>query len=785
MRGIKFTFLAASLVLAMLWGCSSNRDGDGSSSVQEEVAFVGLDVCVQCHDIKGQEWLSSRHGNAEPQGGPHSPHRPGESPCADCHNPLNDGDRIEFAFNTHEPRRDVIGCESCHGGGGNHFGLGPIPTPKPGPEVCGGCHNDINQVRNHENNGCNLIFDRWEASRHADSLHGEDHMPCQRCHTNEGALASNVAAYTGDLTVLEDDEGNPGRRAPVAIPEEEVGPVACTTCHDVHLAGQLRTVFDWDPNENGSNNDQFDLCTSCHVLYNQDGVLTGSGSEASGTAPFFHETAWYRIIGTTHYDNPATGPVSGDDPDATIIEGYNIRWQSEDPCFDCHGHEFRTHTRPRDPGHPEASSTIWTQWSSSAHAGHLFKKKLAASAAAGGVEDPVDAPRTTDVVDAVFAAGNDNPDDAWVHYNWDRSGRASCQRCHTATGAMNFMNANQTLTDDDEGNDAPYDQNANDYSHLVGWSDNPANGSPQNEMLYCWGCHTSVDCGGVLRNPGPITEEYDPEVIVEYPDILGSNVCMSCHLGREIGAVIKATEDEDGVRGFINSHYLSAGAQLFAVGGFHYDGLNYANVTFFAHDMIGTEGEPGTGDNGPCAGCHMSSPESHTFLPVEKDEETGEITALTATVCAECHSGQFALDAEELNHEKEGYHASLEALNLALAAQGIFFDPGYPYFFNAADGQGGSFTNWAGPYGVGLWQETMGAAFNYNLLEHDPGGFAHNRFYIKALIWDSIDFLDDGVLNDSTDETPPGLGLSAEELATAQAYLGTSRPGEGSRPGDI
>lgn len=44
---------------------------------------------------------------------------------------------------------------------------------------------------------------------------------------------------------------------------------------------------------------------------------------------------------------------------------------------------------------------------------------------------------------------------------------------------------------------------------------------------------------------------------------------------------------------------------------------------------------------------------------------------------------------------------------------------------------------------------TIGAFSNYNLLSKDPGGFVHNRRYAKRLIFDSIDWLDDGKLNKS------------------------------------
>jgi hypothetical protein len=50
-------------------------------------------------------------------------------------------------------------------------------------------------------------------------------------------------------------------------------------------------------------------------------------------------------------------------------------------------------------------------------------------------------------------------------------------------------------------------------------------------------------------------------------------------------------------------------------------------------------------------------------------------------------------------------------------------------------------------------RNNMGAAFNFNLFEHDPGAYAHNRYYVKRLIYDSLDWLDDNTLNYSVGTT--------------------------------
>ena len=479
-------------------------------------------------------------------------------------------------------------------------------------------------------------------------------------------------------------------------------------------------------------------------LYNEDGILVGSGSTASGTAPFYHDTAWYRIIGTTHYDDPATGPASGDAE--APIEGYNIRWKNENPCFDCHGHEFRTATRPYAPGDDRDAPTIWTQWSSSAHAGHLFEVKLEAASEAAGGGDPADAPRSTDTVDAVMAAATDDETGiAWTHYNWDRTGRADCQRCHTATGASNYLDA---LADDEV-----YDPAENDYSHLDGWAANPANGSPQNEMLYCWGCHNDA-ADGIVRDPGPVTVEYKFEGGTQngtFPDVTKSNLCTTCHSGRTGGMDVKAVSNADITdKSFVNSHYLAAAGILFRAIGYEYTGTYrlYENRSSFAHDKLGTvvdgvEVEPGTGTSGPCVACHLgngSKTLDHTM--VLGGFQGGTCGTSAAGVAGACHS---SLTEEEIDEESESFENALYALSATLRAKGFTWTPVYPYFSNR------NWTNWNGTVvSADKGRQMLGAAFNLNTLLREPGAFAHNRYYTKRLLIDSLDFAYNGVLETLT-----------------------------------
>ncbi len=54
----------------------------------------------------------------------------------------------------------------------------------------------------------------------------------------------------------------------------------------------------------------------------------------------------------------------------------------------------------------------------------------------------------------------------------------------------------------------------------------------------------------------------------------------------------------------------------------------------------------------------------------------------------------------------------------------------------------------------------MGAAFNLNLLVHDYGAFAHNRFYTKRLIFDAIDWMQDGVMGNGIEA---GVNLLSDD----------------------
>lgn len=721
------------IALVFFLGCgSSKKESGGEDPVG--VNNIGFIDCYNCHAdgllAKFAEekifstWQGGPHGNYE--GSDHQDHGVNndgfpnyayfsDETCKTCHDQLGDGLLLENFYLLKGVdylgmvNRPVVACESCHGPGGNHYGVGPLPYTKPDPSRCGQCHNETFDHNYYHPEG-DSIFEDYQSSPHAHSINEHTYVEgsatdvrarCSRCHTDEGANLY-VQVVNGTATNQEIKDALDSKSNILNASD-----VQCRTCHDPHdplkLLGEKASGLPetWSV--------EFKTCTSCHQLLKTDDSLHTEGYHDPNVNPYGDDE---EIIVDTHYDNPATVDIEGYVVNPESSHSSSSGNTNSGTCRDCHN--------PHN-----ADTTINKQWARSGHGGEILEVKEQSGRDGAVTEDE--------------AA-------AWVHYDFKGSNRQACQRCHTATGFRNFAN-----------DPANYDP-ANNLFVATG---------EQREMLYCWACHTSNK--GNIRDPGlfanisPYSTPADR--IAAVPDVAGSNVCLSCHSGRGSGQKIKDSVYPDDILGShfgsFNSHYLAAGGVLFRTIGYEFDGLDYENVSYFGHDKIGSEAAPNTGTNGPCVGCHMGTSESHLFSPVKHDSD-GHITEIIANekTCSNCHSGEHVITVEELEENEEGFEAALEALETQLAARGIYYGSGYPYFFTTPDpdqqNSGNRFTNWPD-------KDTLGAAFNLNMLSHEPGAFAHNRYYTKRLIYDSIDRLDDGVLNSSVGTTL-GSGLAYDYL---------------------
>jgi hypothetical protein len=569
----------------LLWGCSSGSGGSDvttgtGTDLAANVQTLGITNCAICHSGNTPvtaAWLLSRHA-AGSFGGTNPT-------CLACHDNLGDGQLMQQAF-VGEVNRNVVGCESCHGGGSAHRGVGPLPFPVPGPAQCGQCHGiEAALIGRHANNADEMIHD-------------------------------------------------------------------------------------------------------------------------------------------THFDNPATTGA----PTNTPIEGYVVKTADQRGCQACH---YNGHSVTLD---------INRAWARSAHGGHILDVKDAAFAIG--------------VAEGLAAAVTDDAAQGWAHYNWDQStgtgNRADCQRCHTATGAMNFMN-----------DSVNYTPAVNDFSHLAGWT--AATGSPQNEMLYCWGCHR--DNSANLRASGNLTldfeflvgDDQDPSGVrslVVLPDKGNSNVCAACHSGRGNNTSIRdsyadaAAEVIPADRGLSNrfaGHHAPTAGSLYAAvthTGFEFTNQDYTTPDL-QHDIIG-----GTG-SGPCASCHMggSEPANHLFHAVTEDV-AGEIAAISNQVlCNSCHDGValVQVDPAFLNQLRIDFADARQVL-LNLVNNTI------------TNHLGLNLTAAANRNTDTLSLNDFGAFQNSLYMTEEPCIRVHNSLYGKRLVFDSIDWLEDGVLNGTITNTAAWLG---------------------------
>ncbi|HEY5514026.1 MAG TPA: cytochrome C [Geomonas sp.] len=713
-----------------------------------------------------------------------------ESLCAQCHGSAREkltGRLIYEDYKDSVHARNSVGCQDCHGGGAQHNGVGPIPFPKPGAEQCRVCHDK------------ELLVTKYTGSKHAlVQIENEEGQACQRCHTHQGAVLAAQFGFTGDGTVMAAMVNAPG-----VIPSPEA--IKCNTCHVTHKPQELRVDAAWNPavvagtpSTPGTNagNDQYRLCTQCHTYLNPAGKVAGSGSTTSGTVTVgHHETSWYRAIATTHYNSPT---------DPTAVTGYGVRTAGAAPCFDCHNHESRTNSNndPASASFLPANTTIYTDWAQSGHAGSILTAKFAA-AKANPVDstlartDPIRVAQGLAQVDAVMNAKADFPVETG----------ASCVRCHTSTGLSQFL-ANPALGGS---------VTISGTTTTTVASTLPAGTA---ELIACWGCHSNPATGVLNKlNGASASTDYKTakgHVPTAYqiaagknnwfPDVAGSNICISCHDGRnsdpasvEVAVALDVATGGVAKASTAGSHHASAAAVMYLKQGFFNlstgkaytdslkSDLDGGKVTS-THRKLGTPAINGDGhnptffvagnldSNGPCVTCHMTG--SHSLKIDQK--------AITA-VCNKCHSSEggndittiAAFDQHFIEPQSEVFQ---DALTLAAAVfnsrqstvvmarstsgemsvysmvtsgtkLGYTPDNYAAYLAGTASLNSATAADWttvasAAPYTNKT--KVLGAVSNILFLSKDKGAYAHARTYSRRLIFDSIDFLDDGSMNGSS-----------------------------------
>lgn len=322
------------------------------------------------------------------------------------------------------------------------------------------------------------------------------------------------------------------------------------------------------------------------------------------------------------------------------------------------------------------------------------------------------------IVDAWIASPHaDHGSRSFTYWNKDGAVPENCAACHSEPGFLDYIGA--------DGSEA-------------GVVNAPA---AINAVVGCATCHASA------------AHALDSAVLpsgVTVSGLGGNATCTVCHAGRASGDAIHAATtgiDEDAVSTdlrFINVHYGIAAAVMQGSdgrAGLEYAGRRYAGL--FRH-------VPGADT---CVACH----DAHS-------------TQVEAEGCLSCHRGVTDLRDIRMQHgdfdgdgdNSGGIHAEIVGLHAALydaiqtyatevAGTPIGYAKGsFPYFFTDSDGDGAISSDeavMANRY-ASWTPRLLKAAYNYQVIAKDPGGYVHNPTYLLQLLHDSLESLSEQVTVD-------------------------------------
>ena len=314
----------------------------------------------------------------------------------------------------------------------------------------------------------------------------------------------------------------------------------------------------------------------------------------------------------------------------------------------------------------------------------------------------------------------DGAAEAARHWDEDEDVSASCSKCHGGSEGLRFYldyGVGKTVQEQDNG-------------------------------LDCATCHSSFGTEFAVLEVSDV--DFPSGVTSAVGTVPSSNLCATCHVGRESAATIDA-RIASGSLGFRNVHYLPAASVKMgadAAVGYQYDGKTYA-------------GEWATHVGGhDCTSCHSPLNTKHSFDVNDNFD-----------ACKTCHTTATALDdirgvartadydfdgdaAEPLDGEIEGLAEDLMAqIQVAASAGGadLCYDAhAYPYFFVDTDGNGMCDGAAEANYGNSYKDWTaalMRATHNYQISQKEPGAWAHNFNYMAQLLIDAIEDLGGDVSN--------------------------------------
>lgn len=323
-------------------------------------AYVGSDVCAECHNVAPQMthsgWLDTAHAKAFD-----TLKKIGQdknSACLACHTVgYQAGGYVDIGTT---PHLAGVQCENCHGPGGEHVdwasgsALPPkiLPITTPNAMLCGGCHNGFHHP----------TFDEWKTAGHAEVIAS---VASGFMNTNivsaQGRMSSCGSCHSGAVRFQMEQAYNKNTgnaRTNVVWPsgiEAAETSVTCVTCHDTHnkhvytnvltglvytnqLRHPLTSTNSFSYNTGATFASQFNpetsLCGNCHNA-------RGASVSSNGRPP--HHSPQHNIMMGNIGIADSVTPTQG------------AHWKNPLQCVGCHTHghnaEGATEANPAYTGH--------------------------------------------------------------------------------------------------------------------------------------------------------------------------------------------------------------------------------------------------------------------------------------------------------------------------------------------------------------------------------------------------------------------------------------------------
>jgi len=662
---VSFKVVTAFMLLLLISGCgSANKEGGPAVSQTDLVnaAKLGNANCLQCHNA-GKDLTMLNDLDTRTIGGVYQ-------------------DSVHFnpLFDPNNNGQDV-GCESCHGGGQFHWGLGPLAYPVPDYKVCQTCHKPP-------------LFDDptvFAQTAHANTDQTPDKFFFQ------GGVGTGQASLFGVPEVVN------GTTTPVTKNQhiEE-----CSVCHN----SNWRFVYDNDGKllhpDPANMPDPTVSCANCHDAHQVGKIAlvttrpAGSNPQGNVVYPIFRKS---QIAGEGAWNRPEIRPL--------IPGTFNLYTTAftttELICAACHTKGLYKYGQTQTH-----QSNVFSQWSSSAHGAKTevpwndFSGKL-------GVGHRTRFP--VDLGLAVAAAGTNGG-----------AGPTSCLKCHNGLSSIDFQGPIDTATRRPTTKSIIWGAAS---AVCITCHDPHANSTGRTKNVRVPVVMTNYSGAGVGTFMGNVFLDTQP--VPASPSNPNATVCIFCHQGRESGLTLfkdKLAPGRTITGNFKNAHYLGTAAMLWGVNAYEYaptiSGTGY--TANFAHQSAN------------CTTCHMNNETEpvrvggHTWRPngANCNGCHAEITAAT-DLSLENGAGFLATNALAVNSTNySGNPASVSIAQqirdlqnyiialLASQTPAIYYDDTtYPYFFNVAiTVPNGTANNHASANAFTAWTlPTYKAAFNLGI----------------------------------------------------------------------